>query len=137
MHQSDHDLMSSFEACSLDPAAFSHRNHVRLAWIYLGMFPLPQALDRFTRGLQRFARNLGKDMLFHQTITSAYLLIISDRMSRKPELDWEAFAAANKDLFARNPSILDLYYRPDTLASDHARRAFVFPDLIAAPASIS
>ena len=137
MHHSDHDLMSSFEACSLDPAQFSHRNHVRLAWIYLRMFPLPQALDRFTKGLQRFARSLGKDMLFHQTITSAYLLIISDRMNRNPGLDWEAFAAGNEDLFAWNPSILDLYYRPDTLASDRARQAFVFPDLIAAPVSVS
>ena len=137
MRQSEHDLMSSFEACTLNPAEFSHRNHARLAWIYLGMFPLPQALDRFTKGLQRFACSLGKDMLFHQTITSAYLLIISDRMSRKPELDWETFAAENEDLFARNPSILDLYYRPDTLASDRARKAFVFPDLIGTPASMS
>lgn len=128
MHQSDHDLMSSFETCALDPAKFSHLNHVRLAWIYLGMFPLPEALDRFTKGLQRFARSPGKDMLFHQTITSAYLLLISERMNRKPGRDWEAFASENDDLFAWNPSILDRYYHPDTLASDLAWRTFVFPD---------
>jgi hypothetical protein len=49
-------------------------------------------------------------------------------MVRAEHATWESFAAANADLLTWQPSVLDRYYRPETLASDLARRAFVWPD---------
>ena len=79
--------------------------------------------------MRQFARKVGKPGLYHETVTWAYLLLIHERMARGPESeDFEAFAARNQDLLAWRPSILDRYYRPETLQSDLARRVFVLPD---------
>jgi hypothetical protein len=40
----------------------------------------------------------------------------------------EEFVARHPDLITWKPSILDRYYRPETLRSDLARRVFVLPD---------
>ena len=106
---------------------FHHRDHVRVAWGYLRESPLLVAIERFTSALKRFATAKGSPQLYHETITWAYLFLIHERMNG--ESTWEEFAEHNQDLLTWKPSILDRYYRPETLWSDRARRAFVLPDL--------
>ena len=84
------------------------------------------ALERFTRALKRFAGAQGRPELYHETITWAFVFLIHERM--REQEDWESFVAHNSDLFAWQPSILDRYYRAETLASSRARAAFVLPD---------
>jgi hypothetical protein len=76
----DSRWIEAFEAATLRDGAFHHRDHVRTAWIYLRRFPPAAALDRFARGLRRFAAEKGKPGLYHETITWAYLLLIRERM---------------------------------------------------------
>jgi 2'-5' RNA ligase len=130
----DDEFVRSFEDLILASSAFHHRDHVRLAWIYLGRHPALEALARFVEGLRKFAAFHGHPGLYHQTITWAYLFLIHERMADGPAGEtWEEFAARNPDLFAWNPSVLDRYYDPETLRSDRARRVFVLP-LPASPA---
>jgi len=125
----DRAFVEAFESCSLRPDLFHHRDHVRLAWIYLKEDPVLQALARFSIGLQRYATSLGKTELYHQTITWAFLLLIHERMARGGEAaTFEEFAKANPDLLAWSPSVLSAYYREETLASPLARRTFLMPD---------
>jgi hypothetical protein len=131
-------LVQAFEAGSEPPGGFHHREHVRVAWWYLRLQPLPEALDRLRDGLRRFATANGAPGRYHETITTAYALIVHDRLAwtgRTP--GWDEFAALNPDLLATKPSILDLYYHPATLGSDAARRTFVPPDRPGAPALAS
>jgi hypothetical protein len=124
----DDEFVRAFEGCALPNSAFHHRDHVRLAWIYLRRHPALTALACFTEGLQRFAAFNGHPGLYHETITWAYLFLIHERMADAPEEEtFEAFAARNPDLFAWKPSILDRYYAPETLQSERARRVFVMP----------
>ena len=123
---SDDELIQYFEAGQEPPGGFHHREHVRVAWLYLGREPLAAALERFRTGLRRFAEAQGKPDRYHETITTAYVLLIHERMTSA--LTWDEFASANSDLFAWSPSILDRYYQPETLASERARREFVAPD---------
>jgi hypothetical protein len=124
----DDDFVRSFEDCTLANTAFHHRDHVRLAWIYLGWYPALEALTRFVEGLKRFATFHGHPGLYHETITWAYLFLIHERKADGPGTEpWEEFAARNPDLFAWNPSILDRYYGAETLRSERARRLFVLP----------
>jgi hypothetical protein len=103
---------------------------VRLAWLYLRSAPLPRAIERFVGGLKRFADFHGVPGLYHETITWAFLLLIQDRLSRSPACaSFADFEAANADLFEKNA--LRRFYCEETLASDLARRAFVFPDRVA------
>jgi len=129
--RADAELLDAFESGTLSPSAFHHREHVRLAWLYLRQESFLGAIGGFTEGLKRFAARAGKEGLYHETITWAYLVLIHERLARPTAgSTFEVFAKRNADLFARSPSVLDRYYRPETLASDVARRAFVLPDRI-------
>ena len=124
----DAEFVQRFEDCTLANAEFHHRDHVRLAWLYLGRYPALEALARFAAGLQRFAAANGHPGLYHETITWAYLFLIHERRAASPGGEtWEEFAARNADLLAWNPSVLDRYYERETLSSDLARRLFVMP----------
>lgn len=125
----DEAFLRAFEAASLPEDGFHHRDHVRLAWLYLRRLPPAAALERFSDGLRRFAASLGKAGLYHETITWAYLLLIHERMQRfGPCETFDEFAAAHPDLLAWRPSVLDTLYTKETLASPLARRTFLLPD---------
>lgn len=126
----DADFVLSFEDGTLPNTAFHHRDHVRLAWIYLRRHPALEALTRFAEGLKRFATANGHAGLYHETISWAFLLLIHERMARGSGTSWEEFAACNPELLTWKPSILDRYYAPETLGSELARRVFVMPDRI-------
>jgi hypothetical protein len=49
-------------------------------------------------------------------------------MQARGATSWEDFCRDNPDVLTWRPSILDRYYRPETLGSDLARRVFVLPD---------
>lgn len=125
----DAALLQQFEDGTLPGSAFHHREHVRVAWLYLKTEPPLAALHCFAEGLQRFAAAQGAAGLYHETITWAYLLLIRERMEREGAgTTSEEFVDRNPDLLAWKPSILDRYYRPETLGSELARRVFVMPD---------
>jgi hypothetical protein len=128
----DDEFIARFEDCTLPNTEFHHRDHVRLAWLYLRREPILKALTRFTDGLKRFAHANGHDGLYHETITWAYLFLVHQRIATGPTGQttetWDEFAARNPDLLTWRPSVLADYYREETLASDLARKLFVFPD---------
>ena len=128
----DQSLVATFEAGQEPPGGFHHREHVCVAWYYLQHHALPDALVRFSTALRNFAAAQGKPGLYHETITTAYLLVINERLDGTArDLTWDAFATRNPDLLCWRPSVLDRYYHNETLKSDRARRTFVLPDRLA------
>lgn len=127
----DQEFIRRFEDCTLPAADFHHRQHARMAWLYLCRYSLLEALERFVESLKRFATANGKPNLYHETITWIYVLLIHERMQRTgAERSWREFAETNADLLDWKDSILKSYYQDETLRSDLARRAFVLPDKI-------
>ena len=124
----DEELLRAFEAGTDPPGGFHHADHVHVAWCYLRSEPLDGALERFRRKLRAFAAAHGVPERYHETITTAYVLLIADRRDAIPGATWEAFAAANGDLLVWKPSVLDRYYRTETLTREEARLRFVAPD---------
>ncbi len=126
---SEQEFLAQLEACTLPEHQFHHADHLRAAWLYLTRFPPEEAIQKFSKALRCYASSLGKPDRYHATITWAYLLLLNERIHRTPEtLTWEQFAAAHQDLFDWKTSILNKYYRPDTLQSERARKVFVMPD---------
>ena len=123
----DDELIRLFEAGEPPQEGFHHAQHVRVAWIYLTRHPLADALGRFTTALKRFAEKQGAPQLYHETITVAFLLLINERLPGH-ERSWDEFAAAHPELLCWKPSVLDRYYRDETLWSERARQTFVMPD---------
>ena len=125
----EQELIDRFESFAVPNEGFHHRDHVQVVWAYLRTMPAIDALGRFSASLKGFAAHHGKTTLYHETITWAYVALIHERMERRPDLSWDDFCDANPDLLTWKPSILDRYYRPETLFSDRARRVFILPDL--------
>jgi len=127
---SDDALFEAFVSTALPAEQFRHEQHVRVAWLFVCRHGMPAALGAFSEAIKRFAAAKGAHGLYHETITWAFLLIISERQVRTPGTIWPAFVGANPDLLAWQPSILERYYSKDLLMSDQARRSFVMPDLV-------
>src|ERR1700722_17457718 len=126
---SDDEFVASFENCTLANEAFHHADHVRMAYLYLCRYPAMEALQRFSTSLIRFAAAHGKPRLYHETITWAFLLLIRERMARTGHRQsWEEFAGGNADLLNWKENGLRKKYRAETLSSELARNAFLFPD---------
>ena len=122
----EEELVDGFESCTLPNSSFHHPDHVHVVWSYLRRMPLPAALERFQSSLKRFAAHHGKPGLYHETITCAYVVLVNQRMLQGET--WEEFCERNPDVLTWRPSILDRYYRRETLESDLARRIFLLPD---------
>jgi hypothetical protein len=130
----DDEFIAKFEDCSLAGKPFHHADHVKMAFLYLNRYPALEALQRFSCALARFAEAQGKPDLYSETITWAFLLLIRERMARAGgNRTWEQFAAENADLLSWKDNILKKYYREETLASDLAKRTFLFPDKVCCP----
>ncbi|MCB1487434.1 MAG: hypothetical protein KDJ88_08245 [Bauldia sp.] len=124
----DAEFLSMLEAATLAPADFNHRAHVRAGFLILGEAPsFGAALDRMERAIRHFAKAHGKEGLYHETITVAFMALINARRVAQPFEDWPAFATANPDLF--EPGLLDRYYPKGFLASPAARAAFHLPEV--------
>lgn len=127
----DDEFISSFENGSLPNEGFHHRDHMRMAFLYLCRYPALEAMQRFSSALARFAAANGKPGLYNETVTWAFLLLIRERMARVGcKQSWEEFAVSNADLMSWQNNVLNKYYRPETLASELAKSTFVFPDLM-------
>ena len=125
----DQDLMEGFESAVLPVEQFRHREHVRVAFLYLTEYPALEALSRFSTALKRFAASHGKTMLYHETITWAYIFLIQERMTRAGRAEtWAEFTRNNADLLIWKDGILTRFYREETLKSSLAKSIFVFPD---------
>ena len=121
-------LIEAFEQDTLQAGGFGHREHVRMAWLYLNLYPVPAALARFVEGIKRFVRRIGQEGLYHETITYAFIFLINERMERDGRAgSWDAFAARNRDLLTQGKALLNAYYGAETLGSDLARNVFVLP----------
>ena len=125
------EFIARFERGEIAAAEFPHREHVRLAWLYLRRLPLHEAIARFCTSLRRFAAAQGKPERYHETITWAYLLLINERAARAARAQtWDEFADANADLLDWENSVLKNYYREETLNSEAAKKVFLFPDKV-------
>jgi hypothetical protein len=125
----DQEFFEQFEQGTLPGEFFHHRDHVRMAFLYLTRYPALEAVQRFCDALQRFAAANGKPHLYHETISWAYLFLIRERLARaERQLTWQEFSESNADVLVWKDGALSRYYCAETLASELARRVFVLPD---------
>lgn len=124
----DDELIAAIDAKSLPLSAFTHTEHVHLAWSCLRRWPLLLAMREFRRLLSAYATHNGKPNLYHETVTFAYLLLVHERMAHTPQVtEWSAFSREHADLLSwRNGPFFKLY--PAEILTDPAARAhFVLP----------
>lgn len=129
----DQQFLRALEDTTLPPAEFSHRNHLRAAWLYLDRYPLPEAARRSATAIQRYATAAGAPGKFHLTLTLAFMHIIAALREAHPQPDWESFLAACPELLADAKGLVARHYSDACLAEERARREFVPPDRLPLP----
>ena len=129
LSQSDRDFRMAFEAGAYAPADFSHRAHVRLAYVYLADSDVNLALERMRAALVAFlCKHDIPASKYHETLTRAWLLAVRHFMEGSPPApSAEAFIEGNPSLL--DSKIMMTHYSAEVLFSDEARTKFVGPDL--------
>lgn len=118
-------FLAAFLNTRLAPAAFTHRDHVRAAWLLLQRMPPDGAAGRFCDAIAALAQRAGAPDKFHRTVTEAFIRLI---VARGPADCWEDFLAANADLVLEGRRVLARYYSDTLLNSPAARERFMPPD---------
>ena len=126
---SDREFRTAFEAGAYAPANFSHRAHIRLAYVYLATNDVERATELMRAALMNFLKVHGiTPTKYHETLTRGWILAVHHFMHRCPT------ALSSDDFIAREPMLLDsrimlTHYSTELLLSQRARAAFVEPDL--------
>ena len=127
----DEEFLAAFEARTLEE--FHHRDHTKVAYLYLRRLPLDNAITKVCTGLQALAvawnapvNDLEKG--YHETMTQAWVRLVHVTFS-------ECGVAESADAFCDQQSKLlqkthlDLFYSRERLITWQAKREFVEPDL--------
>ena len=128
----DRAFRAAFEACEVDPAAFDHEAHLRLAYVYLVEHGASEAHERMRRSLLAFLAHHGvPPEKYHETITRAWVLAVGHFMDRASSASFVEFAANSQPLLDSKAMLT--HYTAGKLFSPEARATYVEPDLAAIP----
>lgn len=130
---SDEAFRRAFERCEIPNDAFHHRDHLRLAWIYLREVGPDAAAVRVSAGIRRYAEYHGAGARYHETLSRVWVRIVALAIAETPA------AGAFHELLTLRPHLLDKklplkHYSPATLWGKIARERWIEPDLQAFPA---
>ncbi|HZW17063.1 MAG TPA: hypothetical protein VFF66_12535 [Brevundimonas sp.] len=119
-------LLRAFEEGEVDPAAFNHRDHLRVGWAMLGPggSPFHEAYICYRRGLIGLTRAAGVPEKFSETQTLGWLALIHEALEATGE-------RAAFDAFERRSGLngrsLSGRYPPGRLRSGPARVGLLLP----------
>ena len=125
----DRRFSEDFAAGRIEPGAFDHRAHIRLAYTFLAEHDTETALTLMRAALLAFIRRNDVPVAkYHETLTRAWILAVRHFMAMTPATESSA------EFIARNPQMLDAkimltHYSAEVLFSPEARARFVEPDL--------
>jgi hypothetical protein len=130
-NMNDDEFLTAFEARTLEE--FHHRDHIKVAYLYLRGYSLHEAIAKVRTGLQALAAAWGApvDELekgYHETMTQAWVRVVHLTLS-------DCGVAASADAFCdQQPQLmqktrLELFYSRERLMTWEAKREFVEPDL--------
>ena len=70
----DLEFRYAFEKGDISPTEFHHRDHLRLAYVYLCESETPNAFEKFRRSIKRFLELNGvPPEKYHETVTFAWV----------------------------------------------------------------
>jgi hypothetical protein len=134
----DQAFLREFEARRWPLDRWHHRDHVKLAYLYLRRYPFDDALERIRVGIK--AHNAAHDVPdlptrgYHETMTCAWLHLVDFFMCEDgPATNADGFVDQHPQLSEQKT--LGLFFSPERLMSAEAKVSFVEPDLRPLPRS--
>ena len=134
----DETLLRRFENRTLAFEEWHHREHVRLAYLYLLRGPFDQALTLMRAGLQALNAAQGVpetlERGYHETLTRGWMQLVHCALCEYgPAENSETFLETHSHLQARRALLF--FYSRARLMSAEAKARFVEPDLAPLPRS--
>jgi flavin reductase (DIM6/NTAB) family NADH-FMN oxidoreductase RutF len=127
----DDDFIATFERGGFRGDDFPHEAHLRMAWLYVTRLGPEAAIDRAAEGIRRLAKANGRENLYHDTVTRAWVYLVAEAIANSPSASFKEFLGRNPQLLGKG--LLLEHYSPDVLASSQARATWMAPDLTPIP----
>jgi hypothetical protein len=128
----DAELAAILPGITRPSGQFRHRQHIKLAFVVVRRYGMPEATTRICDWIQRIARYERAPQKYHHTVSRAWVEIVAHHVGADPDCaDFDTFAARHPALLDKR--LLSRHYRSSTLAGAAARRGWVAPDLLPFP----
>jgi hypothetical protein len=135
----DDELLQRFEAQALSRQEWTHRCHVKVAYLYLSRHPFAEALARIRQGIQALNKANkvpeGPASGYNETTTVAFAHLIAATIeaygATLPAASAEEFCDRQPQLLS--PHILRFFYSPERRMDPRAKTQFLEPDLAPLP----
>jgi hypothetical protein len=134
----DEKFLEQFETTSLPLEEWHHKQHIKVAYLYLQRFPFETARARMREGVKTFnaAKKIPEaiDRGYHETMTQAWMhLVYFTLCEYGPAEHAEAFYEQSPQL--QQKKILRFFYTKERFTSPEAKAGFLEPDIIPFPRS--
>jgi hypothetical protein len=131
--------LRQFEDCSLPFSEWTHRAHIKVAYVYLEHNPYDAALNKIRLGIKAYnrANNVVESDTtgYNETTTCAMTQLVAATMAAygplMPTPNADAFCDTHPQLLTKH--ILRLFYSPARRVQLNAKTEFVPPDLAPLP----
>jgi hypothetical protein len=133
MPMDDDAFLEAFEGGTPQRQGFGHRDHLRMAWLYIRRYGPDQAVSRAETGLRALATAHGHPERYSATRTAVWVALVAHHLAEAPELSFEEFLERFPRLL--DGRLLDAHYSPGLLASAGSRTRWVEPDRRPLPAT--
>jgi hypothetical protein len=135
----DQELFEKFNALSLPFEQWTHRAHIRVAYLHLQKYGFDEALKRLSAGIQKYnaANKVPESPTsgYNQTTTHAFLHLVAAVMAAYgktfPATDSKHFCDLHPQLMSKH--VLRFFYSPERRMDPLAKTRFVEPDLAPLP----
>ena len=132
----DDTFLRKFEDCSYPNEEWHHRQHVKVAYLYLRTLPLDAAIAKMREAIKRFnaAHKVPEsiDRGYHETLTQAWMRLVHFVLCQYgPAATADEFFELHPELWQMK--VLRLFYSKPRLMSAEAKATFVPPDITPLP----
>jgi hypothetical protein len=135
----DEAFLREFEAAALPMDQWHHRDHIRVAYLYLSRYPLEEVIGKVRSGIKALNAALkvpeALDRGYHETMTLAWIHLVHCTLSEfGPAENADAFMDKHAQLLSKRALLF--FYSRDHIMSAEAKARFIEPDLTALPRSV-
>ena len=135
----DETFLAEFEAGRWPRDQWHHRQHIKLAYLYLRQLPFDAAMNRIREKIKAHNAARGVPELpnsgYHETMTQAWMRLVHATVNEYgPAETADQFYEQHPQLWEKK--VLRLFYSRELFMSPRAKTEFVAPDLTSLPRSI-
>jgi len=134
----DEAFLRQFEGGTWPLDKWHHREHIKVAYLYLLRYPLEIAISKIRAGIRAYNTAHGVPDLptrgYHETMTQAWMRLVHCTLCEYgPAESADAFYQRSPQL--SETKVLRLFYSAELFMSPRAKAEFVEPDLAPLPRS--